>query len=150
MAATATRGFDARSASRRGARRRFLRHFAEMVGAMVAGMVVLGGATEGVFAAAGSSLGEASGAVQVLLMGFNMTVPMVAWMSYRGHPRRMSAEMAGSMVVPSLAAAALAAVGVLSGAGALAVQHVVMIPAMLGVMLWRYEHYSHPHGGTAR
>jgi hypothetical protein len=22
------------------------------------------------------------------------------------------------------------------------VQHVVMIPAMVGVMLWRYEHYS--------
>jgi len=23
------------------------------------------------------------------------------------------------------------------------IQHVVMIPAMVAVMLWRYEHYSH-------
>jgi hypothetical protein len=47
------------------------------------------------------------------------------------------------MIVPTLAAAALAAVGVLSSAAALGVQHAVMIAAMLGVMLWRYDHYSH-------
>jgi hypothetical protein len=36
-----------------------------------------------------------------------------------------------------------AAVSVLGAGGALALQHVVMVPAMLGVMLWRYEEYSH-------
>jgi hypothetical protein len=30
-------------------------------------------------------------------------------------------------------------------AAALGLQHAVMIPAMLGVMLWRYEEYSHAH-----
>jgi hypothetical protein len=44
-----------------------------------------------------------------MLMGFDMTVPMVAWMSYRGHPRARNAEMAASMIVPTLVAAALAA-----------------------------------------
>jgi hypothetical protein len=124
-------------------RRVFLRHLIEMLIAMFAGMLVLGGITELVFAAAGSSLSDAPGSVRVMLMGFDMTVPMVAWMSYRGHPRARNAEMAASMIVPTLAAAALAAVGVLSSAAALGVQHAVMIPAMLGVMLWRYDHYSH-------
>ena len=79
-------------------------------------------------------------------MGFNMTVPMVAWMSYRGHSAARSAEMAASMIVPTLLAAALALIGALETGAALGVQHAVMIPAMLGVMLWRYEHYSGTHG----
>ena len=135
-------------------RRVFLRHLIEMLIAMFAGMLVLGGITELVFAAAGSSLSDAPGSVRVMLMGFDMTVPMVAWMSYRGHSRARneshgrlnpSIAMAASMIVPTLAAAALAAVGVLSSAAALGVQHAVMIPAMLGVMLWRYDEYSRAH-----
>jgi hypothetical protein len=41
-------------------------------------------------------------------MGFNMTVPMVLWMSHRGHTADRNVEMALSMIVPSVAAAALA------------------------------------------
>ena len=145
MSASAPFKIDGPASARSGGRRRFLRHFAEMLIAMFAGMVVLGGLAALIFAAAGSSLSKAPGAFQVLLMGFNMTVPMVAWMSYRGHPRTHNTEMAASMIVPTLAAAALAAAGGLSAGGALAVQHVVMVPAMLGVMLWRYDHYSEGH-----
>jgi hypothetical protein len=65
-----------------------------------------------------------------------------SWMSYRGHARARNAEMAGSMVAPTMGAAILALTGALGAEGALTVQHSVMIPAMLGVMLWRYEHYS--------
>jgi hypothetical protein len=74
-----------------------------------------------------------------------MTVPMVAWMSYRGHPRPRNAEMAASMMVPTLGAAALATAGVLSTGWALGVQHAAMVPAMLGVMLLRYDHYAGAH-----
>ena len=116
-----------------------------MVLAMVLGMVVLGGLAELLFAAAGSSLSDQSGSTQVMLMGLNMTVPMVLWMSYRGHAAARNAEMALSMIVPSVAAAALAWAGALESGAALGVQHAVMIPAMLGVMLWRYQDYSHPH-----
>jgi uncharacterized membrane protein YhaH (DUF805 family) len=128
-----------------GSKRAFARHFGEMVLAMFLGMVVLGGLAELLFAAAGSSLSHQSGTTQVMLMGLNMTVPMVLWMSYRGHAAARNAEMALSMIVPSVAAAALAWAGALESGAALGVQHAVMIPAMLGVMLWRYQDYSHPH-----
>ena len=130
-------------ATSHGSKRAFARHFGEMVLAMFLGMVVLGGVAELVFALAGTSLSDQPGGTQVMLMGFNMTVPMVLWMSYRGHDPARNAEMAASMVVPSLFAAILAWAGVLGAAGALALQHGVMIPAMLAVMLWRYDAYAH-------
>jgi hypothetical protein len=131
--------------NRAGSKRAFARHFGEMVLAMLLGMMVLGGAAELLFAAAGSSLSDQSGGVHVMVMGFTMTVPMVLWMSYRGHAAARNVEMALSMIVPSIVAAGLAWAGVLESAAALGVQHAVMIPAMLGVMLWRYEDYSHAH-----
>jgi hypothetical protein len=129
-----------------GSKRAFARHFGEMVLAMFLGMLVLGGVAELAFAAAASSLSDQPGGTQVMLMGLNMTVPMVIWMSYRGHATARNVEMAMSMIVPSVAAAVLAWAGALGSAAALGVQHAVMIPAMLGVMLWRYQEYSHPHG----
>jgi flagellar biosynthetic protein FliP len=129
----------------RSPRRVFWLHFGEMVLAMVAGMVVLGGAVEGVLALAGSSLSAASASVGAAVMAFNMTVPMVAWMRLRGHPARHNVEMAGSMIVPTALVIALHLIGALPAGAVMAVQHVVMIPAMLGVMLWRYEHYSAGH-----
>jgi hypothetical protein len=136
---------DAGVSTGSGSKRAFGRHFGEMVLAMFLGMLVLGGLAELVFAVAGSSLSDQPGGFQVMLMGFNMTVPMVIWMSHRGHDRARNAEMAASMIVPSLFAAILAWAGVLGAGGALALQHGVMIPAMLAVMLWRYEHYSQAH-----
>jgi hypothetical protein len=128
-----------------GNKRAFARHFGEMVLAMLLGMLVLGGLAELVFALYGSSLSDQPGGTQVMLMGFNMTVPMVLWMSYRGHAAARNVEMAMSMIVPSVAAAALAWTGALGSGAALGIQHAVMIPAMLGVMLWRYQDYSHSH-----
>jgi hypothetical protein len=129
----------------RGSRGAFARHFGEMVLAMFLGMVVLGGLAKLAVALAGSSLADQQGGFGILLMGFYMTVPMVLWMKYRGHARARNAEMAASMVVPTLAAAALVWTGGLGTAAGLGVQHAAMIPAMLGVMLWRYQYYAHHH-----
>jgi hypothetical protein len=49
------------------------------------------------------------------------------------------------MLVPTGIVIALHWLGAVPGDAVLAVQHVVMIPAMLGVMLWRYEHFSGGH-----
>jgi hypothetical protein len=54
-------------------------------------------------------------------------------------------EMAAAMLVPSFAAALLTWAGALDAGVALAVRHIIMIAAMLAVMLWRYDEYSHPH-----
>jgi hypothetical protein len=123
----------------------FARHVVEMVVAMLVGMGVVAGVASLAFAAAGSSLTGQSGAFRVMLVGLSMTVPMVAWMAHRGHGTTSSMEMAAAMPVPSAVAAGLAAVGVLGAGAALAVQHAAMVPAMLAVMLWRYDEYARPH-----
>jgi uncharacterized membrane protein YhaH (DUF805 family) len=123
----------------------FARHYGEMVLVMFAGMVVLGGLTELGLAVAGSSLDEISGGLHISLMGLWMTVPMVAWMAYRGHATAQNGEMAASMIVPTILAAALTWSGAIDTATGLAIQHVIMLPAMLAVMLWRYDEYAHVH-----
>ena len=121
----------------------FARHYAEMVLVMFAGMLVLGGIAELVFAVAGSSLDVLSGGLMVAWMGLSMTVPMVAWMAYRGHTWAQNVEMAGSMIIPTILGAVLTWSGAIDTAMGLAIQHVVMLPAMLAVMLWRYDEYAH-------
>ena len=123
----------------------FARHYIEMLIAMSLGMAVLGLAWVGA-----ASLGYSSGdlrddapAVSLLLMAIAMTVPMVAWMRHRGHGWAASNEMAASMFLPTFAAIGLLASGALTDFSTLmAVEHVAMLPAMLGVMLLRYDEYA--------
>ena len=111
---------------------------------MLIGMGVLEGLASLAFAAAGGSLTEQTGVVRVMLMGLSMTAPMVLWMSHRGHSKPRNAEMAASMLGPSALAAALLAAGTVGLGAAFAIQHAVMVPAMLAVMLWRYDEYATP------
>jgi uncharacterized membrane protein YhaH (DUF805 family) len=124
----------------------FTRHFVEMVLVMFIGMGVFEGLAALGFAAADSSLSAQSGELRVMLMGVSMTVPMIAWMAHRGHSASRNAEMAISMIAPTLLAGALAWTGAIGTATAFGIQHVVMMPAMLAVMLWRYDEYAHKHG----
>ena len=129
--------------------RHFIRHYIEMVVAMLAGMVVLGLPAVGVLSAAGVTYGELQSdapAVLLLGMGVTMTVPMVAWMRHRGHRWQPTTEMAASMVVPTLGAVALLAGGVVTDVDTLlAVEHVVMLPSMLVAMLLRRDEYTAHH-----
>src|SRR5919204_6874254 len=95
----------------------FIRHYIEMVVVMFAGMVVLGLPGEAALHAIGSrtsELRETAPATVFLGMAFTMTVPMVAWMRYRGHRWQPTLEMAASMIIPTLVAIALLATAVLS------------------------------------
>jgi hypothetical protein len=118
-------------------------HLAEMMIAMIAGMIVLGGALEGMLSLAGASLDDASANVMAGIMAFNMTAPMVWWMHYRGHGARHNVEMAGSMIIPTAIVIGLHLLGLVAADSVLLIQHVVMIPAMVGVMLARFQHYAH-------
>jgi hypothetical protein len=136
--------------------RHFVRHYFEMLIAMVLGMVALGIPAEGALHAIGTSTSELQGdapAVVLLGMAAIMTVPMVAWMRHRGHAWRPSAEMAASMFVPAFAVIAASAASVVTDFGALmTIEHVAMLPSMLAAMLLRRDEYSghHAHHAAAR
>jgi hypothetical protein len=81
-------------------------------------------------------------------MAFDMTVPMVLWMRYRGHSWERGCEMAVAMNLPVLPLLVLYWLGAIPAGGVLGLQMMLMIPAMLGVMLYRKEEYSAPHHGA--
>ena len=123
------------------AARRLLRHYAEMVLAMFAGMVVLGAPL--------SALTGDGEMTMLVNMGVSMSLPMVGWMRYRGHSWRASMEMAASMIVPTLAAMVVYGTGLIADFDVVLVgEHVVMLAAMLGVMLLRPAEYVHHHHGA--
>ena len=129
--------------------RTFIRHYIEMVVVMFAGMVVLGVPGEAALHAIGSGTSELrddAPALVFLGMATTMTVPMVAWMRYRGHTWRPTLEMAASMVIPTLVAIALLAAGVLGFDALMGIEHVAMLLGMLVAMGVRADEYtSHAH-----
>ncbi len=84
--------------------------------------------------------------LNLLGMALAMSVPMVAWMRYRGHGSRPSAEMAASMFLPTFTVVGMLAAGIGSVGGLMVVEHVAMLLGMLGVMLTRPVEYTHHHG----
>jgi hypothetical protein len=132
--------------------RRFARHYAEMWGAMLLGMLVLALPAEMALGALGSGGGEVQAeapAVALLWMAASMTVPMVGWMAYRGHGRRANAEMAASMFLPTFFVIGLLAAGVVTDFGALmGFEHALMAPSMLIAMLLRVDEYAGHCAGT--
>jgi len=120
--------------------RHFVVHYLEMVAAMVVGMVVLG--------AASSALLDLPDRTAVMLteMAVVMTVPMVAWMRFRGHGWRPCHEMAASMLLPTAAVLGLLWAGLVTDGGILMLlEHAAMLPAMLVAMLLRRDEYSGRH-----
>lgn len=123
--------------------RTFARHYLEMVIAMLAGMFVLGGAVLVVLELVGADLSDS---LSLLGMGVTMTVPMVAWMRYRGHGWAPTREMAAAMIVPSVAAVGLLWADLVEDVDTLmVVEHVAMFALMLVVMLFRLDEYTHSH-----
>jgi hypothetical protein len=80
----------------------------------------------------------------VLSMALSMTVPMVAWMLFRGHGWRNSAEMAAAMLVPAIPFIVLCSLHVPAGRPAAGEYMVLSTLAMLGLMLYRRDVYSMP------
>jgi hypothetical protein len=123
----------------------FIRHYLEMVIAMLLGMAVLG--LPGFIALEAAGVDTDAAGVLLFGMAITMTVPMVAWMRHRGHGWLPCWEMTAAMIVPTIGALALYEAGALGDAhAAMGVQHVVMFPAMLAVMLLRRGEYTAAHG----
>ncbi|MCA2224064.1 hypothetical protein [Nonomuraea aurantiaca] len=121
---------------------RFAWHYVEMVIAMFAGVLVLGFLLDAV------GLGltyERDPEAAYLLMAFDMSVGMAAWMRFRGHGWAGTLEMCAAMFVPVVPLFPLLWLGVIDGMGLMMAAHVAMFPLMLLVMLRRRDEYAHAH-----
>jgi hypothetical protein len=128
----------------------FIRHYAEMVVAMFLGMGVLGlpaGWVMGALGTSWSQLHSEAPALMLFAMAVTMTVPMVAWMRFRGHGWRANSEMSASMFLPTFAVIGLLWAGLVEDIGVLlAIEHVAMLLSMLAAMLLRPAEYTRQHG----
>jgi hypothetical protein len=128
------------------ARHHFIRHYLEMVAAMFLGMLALGMPAGWLLDAFGTS--QLSPAMMVFEMAVTMTVPMVAWMRYRGHAWQPSVEMAAAMFLPAFVLMGLLWAGAVTGVGVpMVIEHVAMLALMLVAMLLRPDEYT---GATHR
>lgn len=122
--------------------RPFLGHVGEMVVAMMIGMPLFGMPLR---ALQGALLGPSSVGIpelRALGMAVSMTISMVAWMRYRGHSWRASAEMGAAMIVPSVVLFPLLWTGIISGGMLVGLAHGLMLPSMLAVMVYRRSAYG--------
>jgi hypothetical protein len=120
----------------------FLRHYLEMVAAMLVGMAVIGAAVRGVLALAGLEFPTQHPELTSLEMALDMSVAMVVWMRHRGHGWAATLEMAGAMFAPAVALFPLLWLGVIAGESLLVLEHMAMLPLMYLVMLRRRSEYG--------
>jgi flagellar biosynthetic protein FliP len=126
---------------RRARTRAFVRHYLEMVAAMAVGMVVLHPVAMFLLPALGWSAALSRPDLHVLVMATTMAIGMGLWMRYRGHRRRSIVEMSAVMYLPFVVLLVPFWTGAISAATLSVAGHLLMLPAMLGVMLLRPEEY---------
>ena len=129
-------------------RRNLIRHFVEMLLAMVVGMAVLGMAAAGICTALGYSgfLTHHAG-LRGFVMALNMTIGMAVWMRYRGHGWPAIRDMGAAMFVPYVVFLGPYLAGAIPAGVLLVGMHVLMLPAMVVAMLHRRDEYAHGHHG---
>ncbi|MDN3026405.1 hypothetical protein [Streptomyces sp. S.PB5] len=119
------------------------RHYVEMILAMVAGMVVLGGALRALLALGSVEYGMSGQPELVTLeMAFTMSAGMAFWMRRRGHAWPGIAEMSAAMFVPALVLIPLLSLNVIAPDQAMTWEHLTMLPLMFVVMLRRRTEYG--------
>ena len=129
--------------------RLLVRHFFEMVAAMLIGMAVLGAVVRMSCVVTGHEDLLDHPGFGAPIMATNMTIGMVVWMRHRRHGRAAIGEMAAAMYVPLVVLIIPFWVGLLGGSALLGLMHVLMLPAMVIAMNHRRDEYVHDHRATA-
>jgi hypothetical protein len=80
--------------------------------------------------------------LSVLIVTLTMTVPMTAWMLFRGMPRRATAEMSAVMPVLAIVLLAFGRLEIVPESDLAVLEHGLMMPAMLIPMLLRLDLYT--------
>ena len=120
----------------------FWRHFLQMLGVMMVGMIVSGAILlTFVGLKTWDEVTTQYGIQALIVMAVGMTVPMTAWMLYRGMGRKNAYEMAAVMVLPVVPLLCLYWFDVTESAqcGAYCA---VSVAAMLALMFYRRGQYS--------
>ncbi len=115
-----------------------VRHYLEMVVAMVVGMVALGPLEALLWPGLDDRVD-----VHAMVMATNMAVAMAAWMRFRGHSWPAITEMSAAMYVPFAVLLVPYWAGAVSGSFLYTAGHVLMLPAMALAMWWRLDEYAH-------
>ena len=129
----------------------FMRHYLEMCAPMCIGFAV----GDLVYFWAAGQFGYSEPftdlpVLSVLVVTFTMTAPMVAWMRFRGMPRRETAEMAAVMPALALVLLALGWLALVPKSDLVLLEHGLMMPAMLAPMFLRLDLYTGRSGGHHR
>ena len=129
--------------SRRKQTGHFLLHFLEMCAPMCMGfalgdLVYFWAAEQQGYSEPFRQLPELS----VLVVTFNMTAPMAAWMLSRGMPRRPTAEMSAAMPILAIVLLAFGWLAIVPMGDLALLEHGLMMPAMLVPMFFRLDLYT--------
>ncbi len=120
----------------------FWRHYLQMAAAMVVGMIASGAIFVSIVGLKTWDEVTIQYPTQALLaMAAGMSIPMVAWMRYRGMGWKNSYEMAGAMVLPVIPFLCLVWFGVTKSAQCGAYCAVTFV-AMFALMRYRRSEYS--------
>lgn len=122
---------------------RFAAHLLEMCMVMCAGAVVL---SVLFFGAAGllgySELPQRAPELSALVLAINLSLPMAAWMRFRGMQWRPTLEMSGATMAVGLALIVGYWLDIVARSSLIEVQTSLACPVMIAVMLARFRLYS--------
>lgn len=127
---------------------RFLLHLAEMCVVMCGSGIILSVIFfEGAVALGYANLPQTAPELSVLVIAVNLSVPMAAWMRYRGMAWQPTLEMAIPTMATGLLLIAAYRLGLVAAGSLIEIQTSLACPVMLAVMLLRFRLYSAPHTG---
>jgi hypothetical protein len=120
----------------------FWRHFLQLLAAMAVGTIATGSSFASVIGLKAYAQVTVLYPTQILLaMAAGMSIPVVAWMLYRGMGRRNAAELAAAIVLPVLPFLLLVWLGVTSSAQYWGYRATTVV-AVLVLMGYRRSTYS--------
>jgi hypothetical protein len=121
----------------------FIRHYIEMVLAMVIGMYALMPLWPVAFRAVGAQHLLDHAEPMALSMATGMAIGMAALMVFRRHGWRDIAEMTAAMYLPFVILFPATLAGAMTSGTMMIAGHGLMLATMLALMLWRRDHYGH-------
>lgn len=125
---------------------RFILHLLEMCAVMCLGAILFSLLIFGAASLLGyPNLPETAPELAVLIIALNLSVPMAAWMRYRGMEWQPTLEMAGATMAVGLLLICAYRLDLVAQASLIPIQTSLACPVMLAVMLPRFRLYSAAH-----